>query len=569
MNPRATTSQTVSAPQRTPARGASSHHAPGHRAGGALTGTGIMLRFMLRRDRIRLPAWLLGIAALMAYFAGAIATMMDDEGLASFAAFASNPVMGLIGGPGFGFDDITVPRFLVGMYGVFIMLGAAFMSITTVSRHTRVEEQTGRAELVRANVLGRHAQLTAALVLTATMNVLLAALVSLAFITSAAAPEPASAAFLFGCSVGAVGLVFAGVAAVTVQLSPFSRAGSGIAGAVLGVSFAVRGLGDMSAVQGGDLDWLSWLSPLGWAQQTAPFTLDRWWSLIIALAAAVLLTVLSFLLQSRRDLAAGILPDRLGSAVAPAWLRGPLALAFRLQRSSLAGWSAAMILAGVAFGAFTRPMAEGASGMPEEIVDLMGGADGIVEGYLGFMGVYFALMVGVYAILSVQSLRAEEQGMRTEAVLAASVGRNAWLHSWTLVSGVGALWLLALAGLGMGVGAAVGEGDWDMLGPALIGHVAHAPAVWALLAFAIALYGVSPRLIGLGWAVFIYGAMLSMFGEMMDLDESVLDTSVFHHIGEYPAEDISWPAVGGLCGISVVLVAIGTVCFRRRDLTTA
>jgi ABC-2 type transport system permease protein len=48
-----------------------------------------------------------------------------------------------------------------------------------------------------------------------------------------------------------------------------------MAGAVLAVSFVVRGIGDMSSVSGGGLERLSWFSPLGWAQQTAPFTLDR------------------------------------------------------------------------------------------------------------------------------------------------------------------------------------------------------------------------------------------------------------------------------------------------------
>ena len=268
---------------------------------------------------------------MAAYFSNVIALVMDEEALNAMTAFAANPIMGLIGGPGFGFDAITVPRFVVGMYGTSLMLGAAFMSITTISRHTRVEEQTGRAELIRANVVGRHAPLAAALVVAALMNIVMALLTGLTMMSSAAEPAPAGS-LLFGAGLGAAGLAFAGVAAVTVQLSPFSRAASGFAGLVLGVSFVVRGLGDMSAVQNGDLAWLSWLSPLGWPQQTAPFTNDDWWPLLLGVALFALLVALAFALQSRRDLAAGILPDRLGRAAAPGWLRGPLSLAYRLQR---------------------------------------------------------------------------------------------------------------------------------------------------------------------------------------------------------------------------------------------
>ncbi|OUZ06464.1 ABC transporter permease [Aeromicrobium sp. PE09-221] len=544
--------------------------APSDRQPGALAGTGTLLRFMLRRDRIRLPAWVLGVTALMAYFANAIGAVMDAEGLESLAAMLANPVMALIGGPGYGFDDITVPRVLAGMYGLYIMLGAALMSILTVARHTRVEEQTGRAELVRANAAGRHAQLAAALIVAVLMSLLVSLLTSVVVAGAAIDPRPdVAGSVLLGFSFGAVGLVFAGVAAVTAQLSSFSRACSGLAGVVLGAAFVLRGLGDMSKVQDGGLSGLSWLSPLGWSQQTAPFTLDRWWPLLLSVAGFVVLVAVAFRLESRRDLAGGIFADRLGSAHAAVWLRSSFGLAFRLQRPSLIGWSAAILVAGLIFGAFTQSMNEGIGGMPEEIVRVMGGADGIVEGYLGFMGLYFAVIIAVYAILSVQSLRAEEQGFRAEPVLAASVGRPAWLLWWVTVTALGALWLLALAGLGEGIGAAVTVGDASLIGPTLLGHAVHVGAAWFLLGLATALYGLAPRLLGLTWAVFGYGAVLSLFGEMLEFGQRLLDTSPFQHAGQYPAGVVSWGGVGVLVVLAVVLAGVGTLAFGRRDLTTA
>src|SRR5699024_2506864 len=195
---------------------------------------------MLRRDRLWLPIWVLSLTALTAYFANAIAVVMDGDSLQAMTVLSKNPVMALITGPGYGLDEATVPRFVVGMYGVFLMIGAALMSILTVSRHTRTEEQTGRAELVRANVTGRHT--------------LLSACMAAAFHFSEAAPEPLSSTLLFTIGIGAAGCVFAAVAAVTAQLSPFARAASGMAGAVLTVSFVIRGIGDMSAVSGGGLE---------------------------------------------------------------------------------------------------------------------------------------------------------------------------------------------------------------------------------------------------------------------------------------------------------------------------
>lgn len=539
------------------------------RAGSQVSGLWTLLRLMVRRDRWRAPIWILSLAALTAYFANAIALVMDDGTLASMVVFAKNPVMGLITGPGYGMDDITIPRFIVGMYGVFLMIGAALMSITTMTRHTRAEEQTGRAELIRANVTGRHTQLLAALTLTLAMNLLAGFLMSLTFFFSEAKPEPFSSALLFGASIAAAGCVFTVIAGVAVQLTSFARAASGIAGAVLAASFVVRGLGDMSAVAGGDLTWLSWLSPLGWSQQSAAYTLDRWAPLLLSVAAVVVFIPVSLFLQSRRDLSAGFFADRPGRAHASPALSTSVGLALRLQRSSLLWWSIGILAMAVVFGSFTGAMKEGAAGMPQEILDLMGGSRGIVDGYIGYMALYFALIVSAYAIIAASGLRAEESGFRTEPVLATAVGRGRWALSWTLVTLLDSLWLMVLAGVGQGLGAAASAGDWSLLGPAVLGHVAQIASVWVLLGLALALYGFAPRLQGLVWLVFVYSAGMALFGQMMRLDEAVLDTSVFVHIGQYPAQDLSAEAVVTLTVATAVLVTLGVLGFRRRDLVTA
>src|SRR5699024_3976768 len=75
-------------------------HRAQNAANESFAGTWTLLGFMLRRDRIWLPAWVLGLTALLAYFANALGLVLDEESLASFAALAANPLMALIGGPG-------------------------------------------------------------------------------------------------------------------------------------------------------------------------------------------------------------------------------------------------------------------------------------------------------------------------------------------------------------------------------------------------------------------------------------------------------------------------------------
>src|SRR5699024_772756 len=163
--------------------------------------------------------------------------------------------------------------------------------------------------------------------------------------------------------------------------------------------------------------------------------------------------------------------------------------------------------------AFVQPMAENAESMPPEILAVMGGAGSLVSGYIELMRMYFAGMVAVFVLLTLQSLCGEEQGLRDEPMLATSVSRSQWLLSLFAVAGLGALWLLTLAGLGNGLGAAVATGNWELFGQALLGQVAQTPAVWVLLGVAIALYAWIPRALGLVWMVFVYSTVLSFFGD--------------------------------------------------------
>ena len=128
---------------------------------------------------------------------------------------------------------------------------------------------------------------------------------------------------------GLNGLVFAGVAAVTAQLTEYARPANGMAFAALGGAFLLRAIGDTAT----GLSWLSWLSPIGWAERFQPFAGERWWVLLLPVALLVVLLVAAAALPSGATSAPGCWPPARAGAAAP-WLRSPLALAWRLQRGT-------------------------------------------------------------------------------------------------------------------------------------------------------------------------------------------------------------------------------------------
>lgn len=535
-------------------------------SGTVVTGTGTLLRFMLRRDRIRFPAWILGLTLMMTYYVTALeGVSQSPEDLEGLTAFSESPAGALFGGPGFGYDELSIERFLAGQYGLYMLVGAGLMGLLTVIRHTRAEERTGRAELVRANVVGRHAQLTAALVLTALMGALVALLIGAVMVGNG---YDAGGSLLFGVSIGVAALAFAGIAAVTAQLSEYPRAAAGLAGAALGAAFLLRGLGDMATVQGSGPSWLSWLSPIGWSQQTAPYVHDRWWPLAISLAFTAATAAVGYALSARRDFGAGLIPPRPGAPRAAGWLAGPLSLAFRLHRASLIGWSAALLVSGLAYGSFTQPMLDGFANAPEDLVAVMGGSEDMLAGFLGLMGLTMAFTVAIFAVLAMHSLRSEETDGRTEPVLATAVSHRAWIGGHLAVTAVGVPWLLFVAGAGMGVGAALSTGDAGLVGDLIVGHVAHTPAVWLVLAAAAILYAAVPRLLPAIWVVLGYALIVGFFAPILDIPAGAVRLSPFEHIGEYPLDDVNIAAVIILTVLTGGFAQAALVAFRRRDLST-
>ncbi|WP_416566356.1 ABC transporter permease [Nocardia testacea] len=529
-----------------------------------LAGTGALVRLALRRDRIKLPAWVLGITLMSVYYASALQQVYTTpEDLRAVSQFSEGVVGALISGPGYGLTDPTIESVIVAVYGLYYLLLAALMNVLLISRHTRVEEQTGRAELVRANAVGRHAQLTAALVLAVIANLAVTVLIAASF--TAAGLDTADA-WLFGASVGAAGLVFAAITAVAVQITEYSRAASGLAGLALGMAYVIRAAGD-ALREGGSA--LSWLSPLAWSQQTRAYADGRWWPLLLSFVLILAVTAVAYSLSSRRDLGAGLVPPRPGHREAPGWLATPVALAARLQRAGLIGWACALVASGALYGGIGNTIVDSFDDLPDEVVDIMGGdASRMLDGYLGTMAFFDALLVTVFAILAVQSLRTEETTGRAEPVLATATGRVAWFTGYIGVAALGALALLATTGLTFGVALALSVGDAGYVVDGLVSHLVFAPAVLLVLAVAALLYGILPQALGATWALFGFALALGFFGPILNLPQWIHDLSPFQHIARIPMEDLRWPALIILTVLAAASATIGVYRFQERDLDT-
>ncbi|ADB29591.1 Putative exporter of polyketide antibiotics- like protein [Kribbella flavida DSM 17836] len=527
----------------------------------SLTGTGHLIRLALRRDRVKLPIWVLAIGLGMQYAVSALGTVYSTPQERQVRAeLMESPAATMMSGPGYGLNDYTLGAMISNEMVLWLAIPAAMMSIFLVIRHTRSEEETGRAELVRSAVVGRHAAPVAALVLAVAANAGIALLTALALIGGDLA---AADAFAVGLGLGLTGLVFAGVATVTAQLTEHARSASSMAMAVLGAAFLVRAIGD-AAGPGGSL--LSWFSPLAWVQQQRPFVDLRWWPLLLPLVLVAAMTALAYALSARRDVGAGLLRARLGRPTAPRSLSSPFGLAVRQQRTSVIGWAIGLLVFAVPTGSLSDSVTEAALENPDMAEVFTANGQEPTDGFYATMAMFFALLIAAFAVTSVLRLRSEERTGHAEAALATAVSRRQWVSAWLGVTVLSSVVLLVVSGLGVGLGALSGDAPTGVVGEVLLATLAFFPPVLVVVGLAAALFGLRAGLAMWAWALVGYAFLFGMFGALLDLPAVFTELSPFSHLTVMPLDRIGALPLVTLSAVAAVLVLAGGLLFRRRDL---
>ncbi|MGV1037409.1 MAG: ABC transporter permease [Candidatus Nanopelagicales bacterium] len=523
-------------------------------------GTGPLLRLALRRDRILLPIWLALFAGMGAISASATVGLYPTEQSRVIAATAANATPSLVALYGPIYDATSLGALsMLKMTVMGAAMVAILMTMLTI-RHTRAEEEAGRLELVEAGVVGRFAPLAAALGLTFSTSVVLGLLTALGLI---AVGLPVGGSLAFGAAWAVVGMSFAAIAGIAAQFARSARAANGIGLTLLAAAYLIRAAADGST----SLTWASWLSPLGIGQQARAYAGDRWWAAALLLVISIGLAAVAFALNSRRDLGAGILPERAGPATAGAGLSSSLGLAWQLQRGAFFGWLAAFVIFGAVLGNF----ASTASAMLDtpQVRDLfakLGTSGAFADSFLAAEMRIVGLIAGAYAIQATMRLHSEEVNTHAEAVLATGTSRIRWASSHIAIAIVGSAVLLVAAGASAGAAHAAQVGDWGQVGRVTAGAAVAIPAVWTLVGVVVLLFGLLPRLVSLSWAVLILSVLLGEFGELLKVNQVAMDLSPFTHVPKLPGGMFASMPLIVMALVAVVLVVVGLFGFSSRDV---
>ncbi len=516
-----------------------------------LAGTGILILLALRRDRFRICMWVGWLTLLMTYTPLAFTSMYPTSAdRMARVTMMKTPAGIIMGGPNFGVNETDIGVMVANELMTVMIAAAAIMSILTVIRHTRAEEESGGAELVMSAVIGHQARTYAALIVVGLMNAVLALAMTVAL--SAAGFDIADT---LGISLGITGasMVFAGIAAVTSQLWRTSRAASGVAMASLAAAVVVRGLGDIIDNTGSAL---SWFSPVAWAQQMRPFVDLRWWPFLLLVGTTLALMLTAHVLEGHRQYDAGVLPSRGENVNAPE-ITSVFGLNLQLQRGLLTGWAAGIFLGGMAFGSMAKSLRDSIDTNP--LLTRAFQAHGLDSIFATFNQV-LAIAITAYVVSAILRLAKDEQSGIAESVLARAVSRGNWLLSAVAVTMLGSTLLMLIAGLGSGLGAATTLHDPGVVWRLTLAALAQLPAL--LVIAGIAALAVAVRHSWIGWLVVAFSVGM-LYAGILQLPSWIVKLSPVMRVSapvEYP-----WLTMFALMVIGVGLTAAASEIYRRRD----
>jgi ABC-2 type transport system permease protein len=527
----------------------------------ALVGTPPLLRATIRFDGRLFAPWILLATALSAssvlVYPWIFPSQQDRAGLA--AAIGANPALGLIFGPAYDLttaDGFNAWRGLA-LGGFLVAMGAIF----TVTRATRQQEDSGQAELLASGVLGRGSRLLAGVGL-ALLGSLLAGLVAGA-VTGLCGGEW-QASMLLGATFTATGWMFTAVAAITAQLGSDSRTANSLAIGVLAVLFVARGF--LYSIDA--RDWTAWVNPLAWMTETKPASGDHWWPLLLAIGFTIVALAIAFVLQSRRDFGQGAIAPRPGPARGA--VRSPWRLALRLNRGPILTWVIAFAVLGVVFGYFAGSIKDILSS-DSAVGQILAAGATTSEALISVFLLTILSLVGIIATIpGVQTMvrvRTEETEDRLEPIIATDVQRPRYYAANVLLAFLAPAVYMLIAGA-IAAALASGAGIGIDFGTAFLQAVAVIPAIWTVVAVSVAVIGLRPQVTAAAWFGVLVSFVLTLLGPTFKLWDWVLGISPFWHVPNVSAANLD---VWGLLWISLVtiaLVAIGFVGFRRRDLAT-
>ena len=535
-----------------------------------LTGTKRLIRLAVRRDRIIVPVTATVVIALVAGSLPALTEAYPD--VASQISYVTSAAVSSVGRIFSGtVQGANLGSIVMAELYFFVAIIIALMSMFIISRHTRYNEEIGASDLLGSSIIGRSAQLSAAVFFSVVINLMIG-IVLFAVLASTDGLSVKGAAF-FGLSIVSVGMFFTAVAAIAAQLSDYRRGSNTIGIAVLTICFIVRAMGDALGDLSADgfsvtANWLTWLSPLGWGYQVLPFSDNRLFPILLLVSGAIVLTYTAYYLMERRDIGSSIFTAKKGPAHASRYLRSLTGLAYKLQRSQFLMWLAGFIVVGSMITVVAHDYRTTFE-QSEMFINFLGPMSGsFTDSVIASMFPLVSGLLAAYIVSMVIRMSQEESSGRLEQLLATAKTRSAWLASHISVITIGSILLFLAMGLFGALSYWFAADIRETALPDIIVSAAiNIPATLLFLSLCVLLFAIAPKVCkSAAWFIYGYIALIGTLASIFKWPQWTQNFSPFTHTPIYPGTELNMSPIYIMTVTSICLLLISLFLFQRRDL---
>jgi len=442
--------------------------------------------------------------------------------------------------------------------------------LLTTTRLLRGQEEDGRLENIVAGKTTKSAA-SAQLLIGASYSLVIAFLIAWLIIAGlGAVPKvelSAGAAGLLTLGVFLPGLFFAGVGVLTSQLALTRRRALYYGLVPLLAFFVLRGAANSVS----DWDHLKRFSPFGWTDLLNP-VLDaqvKW--VIPTIIFTIIVLPLGLYLAKKRDLGASIIHESEFAKSRFFLLGSSFKYMIRQNSGTFIWWSLGTLSYVALLTAIAKIGADTLSNSPtftQIIGSLSGTYEDLVVAFLGFGGLFTALILLVMAAVYMGNVRQEEAKNYLDNLLVQPVRRSSWLlgRLTIITMMVGILSLLA--------GYLVWQiATWQNvsldLGILLQNAIALTGSVLLLIGIGTFFYGLLPRFAAISmYIAIVWAFVVDVLKSFFSLNDFIDKTSLLHYVSFAPTKSPDWSMFAWLITISIVLIVIGTVAFTRRDIVS-
>ncbi len=521
-----------------------------------------LMKFILKRDWLRILIWVASIVIIEAIMAMALVEMYptaaDRE---SFKLVMDNPVMVAMFGQAYGYDNYTFGAMWAHMMYLWMGLIVGVMGVILVTKHLRNEEEEGRYEMIRSMPVGRDAYLLATILLMG--GVVLIMTIFKAITMSALGIESLDFAGSLNYSIG-LGLItmfFISLSAVVSQLYQNNRSVMGMGFGLLLSFYLLFAIGMVSS------PFLKWLSPFQYMLESQAYVNNYYWPLLILLALAVGLIVLALYLSSIRDLDAGFFKEKQGKKNIAKYVNRPFGFAVRTTMTMMIYWTLTLFILGASYGSIFGDL-EAFLGNNELLQQMLPEIPGVplATQFMGIIMMVMGIAACIPAVLIANKVANEEKKNRMETIMSHSVPRLEMMTSYIVLAVLAGILMLFFSAVGLYAASSSVMDDPIPFATMIEAIMVYIPSMILLIGLSALISGFTPNK---SWVVNLYLG-LSFFivyiGQIVDIGELLQKFTPFNYIPRLPVDDMNWWTQIIIVVIGLGLMGIGYWRYQQRDL---